>query len=171
MTIIAYDGATLCSDTTSFKYGIVVDDATEKVFVVGTEQYDFYLACAGNLSDILALRAWFEKEVLATWNKDSFHAHKWKLRFKDEFEKVMADSEAIDNIVVIKNNETDEKYAYYLGARGYPIRVHAPYAVGNSDAVLVAMGAIRAGASASTAVDIAIDLTKIGSDTTDVFKL
>lgn len=157
MTIFVYDGKKLVTDRASFKSGICIDAATNKQYYFTYGGIDIYLAGAGLRGDILAMADWLKRE-LNNYN-GIIDLEDFQIKDKSGYEATAERMEANDFLLIFSAN--GENFAYHLGARAYPIRVHAPYAGGNEDAMLVAMGAMHAGANALKAARIAVRLTCI----------
>lgn len=169
MTIFVYDGERLVTDKSSFKGGICVDNTTDKQYHFTYGGMDIYLAGAGLRGDILAMADWLKHEL------DNYNGimdlEDFQIKDKTGYEATVGKMEANDFLLIFSAN--GENYAYHLGARAYPIRVYSPYAGGNEDAMLVAMGAMYAGANAAGAARIAIRLTCIAQieDELDITQL
>lgn len=157
MTIFVYDGERLVTDRASFKHGICIDTTTEKQYHFNHGGVDIYLTGAGLLGDIRAMADWLKQEL------DNYNGiidlEDFQIKDKTGYEATVEKMEANDFLLVFSAN--GENYAYHLGARAYPIRVYPPYAGGSEDTMLVAMGAMHAGANAARAARIAIQLTCI----------
>lgn len=167
MTIFAYDGNTLVSDCAEYKYGIMVNDKVVKPRIVRHGDLEVAVTGAGSTGWLKAFQDWVEKEVRTYTGK--LNVNDFKVQDVEGYNAVFAGEESFDNIVVFQRGNHHQ--AYYLGQRPFPIKVYAPYAGGHQDAVLVAMGAMHAGADARRAVGIAVKLTGIahvGSDLTEV---
>lgn len=160
MTIIAYDGERVVSDNNIFKYGTRIQQARPyKVWSLhrsgGTQ---IKLVGAGTYSQ-LAVRADFLKRHIGQLDfsrrvvvpaMDTQMS--WKLSFKD--------FDPYDALIIVDKGE--ERRVYYVSPELVLIEVKAPYACGNEDMVLIAMGAMHAGASADAAVEIACELSGNG---------
>lgn len=158
MTIFAYDGKTLVSDCSEYKYGVVVNDKATKVVHYEKDDLSVTFAAAGSTSLLRAMQA-FMCRMVRDWTYSINSVTNLVIEDRDEYAKLFNSGEDYDNIVIMSDGR--QRQAYYFGKHPYPIKVSAPYAGGQQDAVLVAMGALHAGASAKDAVKIAVKLTGI----------
>lgn len=156
MTIFAWDGNSIVADRAEFKYGVVVNAKSEKIFTFSHHGVNVVVTGAGAVSDILAIRNLVQEEITQL-GEDELDVCNFQISNTEKYEKVMADMDNYDCLVVLSDGIN--KVGYYLGQRPYPIKVYAPYAGGHQDTVLVALGAMHAGAKSKEAVQIAVKLT------------
>lgn len=157
MTIFVYDGAQLVTDRASFKHGICVDTTTQKQYHFNHGGVDIYLTGAGLLGDIRAMADWLKQEL--NDYRGIIDLEDFKIQDKRGYEATVDKMEANDFLLIFSANGFN--YAYHLGARAYPIRVYPPYAGGDQDAMLVAMGVMSVGGDAFLAAKTAVRLTCI----------
>ena len=164
MTIIAYDGRSICADKAVYKGALYIHDYEKiKTFELANG-ISVILALSGDLAVIEAKEASIEKYLgvgnLATMDECI-----------DVVNSLMSDPDnLLDGILVIKQGGV--KRVYQLNnVNMLQIPAHLPYTAGNPDGQLVVMGALKAGASAKDAVAIAcraLNLARCSDPDTDL---
>lgn len=157
MTIFAYDGQTLVSDSAEYKYGIIVNDKVVKPKIIKCGDLTAVVTGAGSTAWIMSMQAWLEREIRNYRGRLSHDDY--KVQDVEGYKEIFDAGDDYDNIVLLGRG--GDWQGYYFGKHPYPRKVNAPYAGGHQDAVLITMGAMHAGTNAEMALNIAVKLTGI----------
>lgn len=154
MTIIAYDGKRLCTDKAVYKGALHVYNR-EKITAFDNEPYfSVAYALSGDLSVIEAKEKEFEHYLRHIQSADM-------PLIVSRMNDFMYDPDnVLDGIIVFRLG--NRKHVYQLNnVRLLELPTNQPYAAGNPDGQMVAMGAMYHGASATEAVAIACRLLNL----------
>lgn len=172
MTIYVYANNQLVADKAEYKMGVVTNEKMEKVasYVVHDQDKNpikIHLMVSGNVTTVLALREWVYGEfVLGTQRLSDIALENLAIHCRKSYSDAVEGDE-FDGLLVFSTS-SGKHFAYFLGDKPYPVPVKQPYAGGYRDAVLVALGALDAGASSEDAVRIALARTNIANPTSDL---
>lgn len=156
MSIITFDGNSMASDCSVYKYGVRVSTGEKKFFQFKAGNATFTVAFSGSQQDCHSLTAEFS--LLMGMRQENTNADTFRLTADEKLDWVtMIDEfgvDEFDGMVVV--NDGISKCCYNISANGVmlPIPYGKPYAIGGEDEFKVAMGALHAGATASEAVEI-----------------
>lgn len=157
MTIFAWDGEHLVSDKAEFKYGVVVNDQVSKVLTFQHNGITCSIAGAGSVIDILALRKFISSAVRSYIGKVDIM--NFEIQDPQQYMEMVSTFEEYDSLVVFSDGENT--CGYHFGKQPIPLKVKHPYAGGHQDAVIAAIAAMKAGAGAIKATEIAVEMTCI----------
>lgn len=166
MTIFAWDGTNLVSDKAEFKYGIVVNDKASKVLTFRHNNITCSIAGAGSVIDILALRKFIRSAVVNYIGK--VNIMNFEIQDPPHYMETVSTFDEYDNLVVFYDEKEKTTCGYYFGKQPIPLKVTPPYAGGHQDAVIAAIAAMKAGADAVKATQIAVELTCISQTMKDL---
>lgn len=155
MTIFAWDGKTLVADRAEYKYGIIVNDNAKKIAFFDTGEVKVTIAGAGGVSNYLAILDFIKNDLSRL---DKIDVANYQIADKQAYLELFSGitDDEYDIVVILTDVVSGEQQAYYLGTKPFPLKVYPPYAGGHSETVLLAMGAMLAGATAEEAVKVAI---------------
>lgn len=165
MTIYVYTKDHLVADKAEYKSGVVVNDDMQKI-VTYNVPYDkggvvkIHLMVSGSVTTVLALREWvYDEFVIKRTSLSATEVANLEVRLREQYREAISDDE-FDGILVFVL-PSGMQFAYFLGDKPFLVPIKPPYAGGYRDAVLVALGALDAGATAEEAVKIAVARTNI----------
>ena len=165
MTIYVYTKDHLVADKAEYKSGVVVNDNMHKIATYNAvddagNTVKIHLMVSGSVTTVLALREWVYDEF--TLKRSSFSniaLENLSINLREQYKEATSNDE-FDGILIFVS-PTGKQFAYFLGDKPFLVPVKPPYAGGYRDAVLVALGALDAGATAEEAVKIAVTRTNI----------
>lgn len=165
MTIYVYTKDHLVADKAEYKSGVIVNDDMQKIATYSVP-YDkggvvkIYLVVSGSVTTVLALRQWvYDEFVVKRASLPATGIANLEIRLREQYKEAISDDE-FDGILVFVL-PSGIQFAYFLGDKPFLVPITPPYAGGYRDAVLVALGALDAGATAVEAVKIAVTRTNI----------
>lgn len=165
MTIYVYTKDHLVADKAEYKSGVVVNDNMQKIATYNVP-YDkgsvvkIHLMVSGSVTTVLALREWvYDEFVIKRTSLSVTEVANLEVRLREQYREAISDDE-FDGILVFVL-PSGMQFAYFLGDKPFLVPIKPPYAGGYRDAVLVALGALDAGATAVEAVKIAVARTNI----------
>ena len=165
MTIYVYTKDHLAADRAEYKSGVVVNDNMQKIATynavdVTGNTVKIHLMVSGSVTTVLALREWVYDEFVFKRNSLSDIAlENLSIHRREQYKEAIS-NDGFDGILIFVS-PTGKQFAYFLGDKPFLVPVKPPYAGGYRDAVLVALGALDAGATAEEAVKIAVTRTNI----------
>ena len=166
MTIFAWDGEHLVSDKAEFKYGIVVNDKACKLLTFEHNGITCSIAGAGSTIDILALRKFILSAVRSYIGKVDIM--NFEIQNPQQYMEMVSTFDEYDSLVVFYDRKEKTACGYHFGKQPIPLKVTPPYAGGHQDAVIAAIAAMKAGADAVKATQIAVELTCISQTMKDL---
>ena len=165
MTIYVYTKDHLVADGAEYKSGVVVNDNMQKIVTyhaiddVGNA-VKIHLMVSGSVTTVLALREWvYDEFVYKRTSLSDIALEDLSINLRKQYKEAIGDDE-FDGILVFVTT-SGKQFAYFLGDKPFLVPIKPPYAGGYRDAVLVALGALDAGATAVEAVKIAVTRTNI----------
>ena len=165
MTIYVYTKDHLVADGAEYKSGVVVNDNMQKIVTyhaiddVGNA-VKIHLMVSGSVTTVLALREWvYDEFVYKRTSLSDIALEDLSINLREQYKEAIGDDE-FDGILVFVTT-SGKQFAYFLGDKPFLVPIKPPYAGGYRDAVLVALGALDAGATAVKAVKIAVTRTNI----------
>lgn len=169
MTLFIGTEKGIYTDTVASRYGMIRPyEKKARSFSFGQNNtYNAVMTGAGELSQILSVFS-IVKERLVAVNDLVFCFNKIDKVFPQKEIAETFSNEAFDFLLILKNNKDGTVAAFTTGPSGYPIRVPLPYAGGHQDAILVATGAMDAGATPEKAMEIALTRTGIAGEFKDI---
>lgn len=165
MTIYVYTKDHLVADKAEYKSGVVVNDDMKKIATYSAPHdkggvVKIHLMVSGSVDTVLALREWvYEEFVCKRTSLSDIALENLSINLRDRYRNAIGDDE-FDGILVFVL-PSGKQFAYFLGDKPFLVPIKPPYAGGYRDAVLVALGALDAGATAEEAVKIAVTRTNI----------
>lgn len=165
MTIYVYTKDHLVADKAEYKSGVVVNDGMQKIATYNAiddagNAATIHLMVSGSVATVLALREWVHNEfVVKRASLAPADLANLQVTLREQYREAISDDE-FDGILVFVL-PSGLQFAYFLGDKPFLVPIKPPYAGGYRDAVLVALGALDAGATAVGAVKIAVARTNI----------
>lgn len=164
MTLYVLTEKELVADKTAWQNGIVVERNQNKItqaFIRNKQVIATGTGSAARVNMAIELLVKHLKRAGDSLNRDYIDLSS----MSDEFSKIAAGDSYFEVLFGIIDEFNKKTFYVLSSAACYPVRVETfPYVGGHPDSVLVAHGALDAGATAEAAMQIAMKRTGIASD-------